>query len=143
MQMAIIKKDLRHITSNKRMFSALLIVPVIMTVIIPSIFVLTIGSFVMPSISWLIMMLLVSPAVSVIAIALIVRDSAKAQTSEESQQRSVFLILPIALLLVSQFTGILMVNTLMLLGIGVVLAVIALLMLKGSSGNFQYETLLR
>jgi len=258
MQMAIIKKDLQNITSNKRMFSALLIVPIVMSVFLPTIFVLTIafspvdsqdfkqladllgpniptgnlqelvidllfnsilplffliipimassimaatafvgekekstletllycplplkkifnakimasfilgigvsllsfiimtivveielrftmGSFVIPGISWLAMMLLVAPAISLIAIALIVRGSAKAQTSEESQQRSVFLLLPIMLLVVSQFTGIMMINALMFLGIGVVLAIVALLMLKSSYGNFQYETLL-
>ena len=36
---AIIKKDIRGITSNRRLFSALWIVPLALTVILPSIFV--------------------------------------------------------------------------------------------------------
>lgn len=37
---AIIKKDIRGITANKRMFSVLLIVPIVLTVFIPTIFIL-------------------------------------------------------------------------------------------------------
>ena len=36
---AIIKKDFRGITANKRLFSAILIVPLILTIFLPSIFV--------------------------------------------------------------------------------------------------------
>lgn len=35
---AIIKKDLKNILSDKRMFSAILMVPLIMTVVLPAIF---------------------------------------------------------------------------------------------------------
>ena len=36
---AIIKKDLGGITSNKRMFYTLLIVPIVMTVVLPTVFI--------------------------------------------------------------------------------------------------------
>jgi len=259
MQTALIKKDLRSITSNKRMFSVLLIVPLVMVVMLPSIFILAIlfdpsgasdlepmlellpngaqsgnvtqaiiglvlnsilpvffliipimaasvmaassfvgekekrtletllycplslreifiakvlasfllsmlvslisflvmilvveveiiivtGGMVLPGISWLILMLLVSPALSLIAITLIVRGSAKAQTMEESQQRSVFLILPVILLAVGQFTGIMLVNVWILLALGIILAAVALLSMRGSFTRFDYETLLK
>ena len=39
---AIIKKDFRIVTSNRRLFSALLIVPLVLTIVLPSIFVITI-----------------------------------------------------------------------------------------------------
>lgn len=39
---AIIKKDFRGVASNRRLFSALLIVPLVLTIILPSIFILTI-----------------------------------------------------------------------------------------------------
>lgn len=42
MQTAIIKKDYRNVISNKRFFSVLLIVPLVLTVIVPSIFILSI-----------------------------------------------------------------------------------------------------
>lgn len=40
MMLPIIKKDLRGITANRRLFSSILIVPLVLTVILPSIFVL-------------------------------------------------------------------------------------------------------
>ena len=39
---AIIKKDFRGVTANRRLFSAILIVPIILTIVLPSIFVITI-----------------------------------------------------------------------------------------------------
>lgn len=39
---AIIKKDFRGVTGNRRLFSALLIVPLILTIIMPSIFIISI-----------------------------------------------------------------------------------------------------
>ena len=102
-----------------------------------------VGKFIIPDISWLVIMLLVAPAVSFIAITLIVRGSAKAQTMEDSQQRSVFLILPILLLIVGQFTGVFLLNAWIMLGIGIVLAVVALLLVRVSSIGFTYEKLLK
>lgn len=104
---------------------------------------LTTGSLLIPDISWLFVMLLISPAISLIAIVLIVRGSAKAQTMEEAQQRSVFLVLPIILLLAGQFTGIVLIGKWLLLGLGIVLMGIALLMMHGSVGKFNYETVLK
>lgn len=259
MQTALIRKDIHSITSNKRLFPVLVIVPLIMTVLIPSIFLLTIvlspvgvddfqsmvallpesmqqgdikkmvislmlnniiplffllipimaasvmaassfvgekekqtletllycpmtlrqifqakilasfllsmsvsllsflvmtivvelelwflmGTLILPSINWLIMIVLVSPGASMIAITLIVQGSAKAQTIEESQQRSVFLILPVFLLVVGQFSGLLLINVWILLGLGVILAALALLLLKRSFRGFHYELLLK
>ncbi len=39
-QFTLIKKDIRSITSNKQIFAVLLIVPLVLTVVLPSIFVL-------------------------------------------------------------------------------------------------------
>ena len=39
---AIIKKDFRGVVNNRRLFSALLIVPLVLTIILPSIFVIAI-----------------------------------------------------------------------------------------------------
>lgn len=258
-QITLIKKDLRSITSNKRMFSVLLIVPLVLTLLIPSIFVFTIvyapsdmeelsrmldlfpsgaqlgdptlrmlsiilnnalpvffllipimaasvmaassfvgekekrtletllycplslkqlfsakifasfllsmmvsflsffammlvleaeiwftlGTWILPDISWLILMLLVSPAISLIAITLIVRGSAKAQTMEESQQRSVFLILPIILLAAGQFSGFMLISPWFLLGLGALFAAAAYFTMKSAYKKFHYEALLK
>ena len=87
---------------------------------------LTTGNMLLLDISWLVTMLVVSPAVSLLAITLIVSGSAKAQTMEESQQRAVFLILPLLLLIAGQFTGVILVSTWVLLGVGAVFTILAL-----------------
>ena len=104
---------------------------------------LTTGNFLLPDIIWLITMLLIAPAISLIAITLIVRGSAKAQTMEESQQRSMFMIFPILLLIVGQFTGLILINVWLLLGLGVFLAIIAFLLIQGSVRKSNYELLLK
>ena len=101
------------------------------------------GSVIMPDISWLIVMLLIAPAISLVAIALTVRGSAKAQTVEEAQQRAVFLIFPILALIIGQFTGVILVNSGLLLAAGIVLALLAFLLMRGAAGKFTYEKLLK
>jgi ABC-type Na+ efflux pump permease subunit len=104
---------------------------------------ITLGTLIIPALNWLVMMCLASPALSLIAIALIVRGSAKAQSIEDAQQRSIFLLIPIMLLIANQFMGIMVAGLWIFFGIGVVFALIAFALLKSSYGNFQYETLLR
>ena len=101
------------------------------------------GNVLMPDISWLIILLLIAPAVSLVAIAVTVRGSAKAQTIEEAQQRAVFLIFPILALVIGQFTGVILVNPGLLLGLGIILAGIDVLLMRGAAGKFTYEKLLK
>ena len=115
---------------------------IIMTLVVEIELVLTTGAMVLPNIGWLVVMLIIAPAISMLAITIIVRGSAKAQSFEESQQRSVFLILPIILLAAGHFTGILLIGLWLLLAIGIVLAAIAFWAFRGAFGKFKYETLL-
>ena len=101
------------------------------------------GNVLMPDISWLIILLFIAPAVSIVAIAVTVRGSAKAQTMEEAQQLAVFLIFPILALVIGQFTGVILVNSGLLLGVGIILAVFDVLLMKGAAGKFTYEKLLK
>ena len=101
------------------------------------------GNLIIPSISWLIIMLLIAPSFSLVAIAVTVRSSAKAKTIEEAQQRAVFLIFPILALVIGQFTGILLINLWLLLGLGAVLVVLDVLLMRGAAVNFTYEKLLK
>ena len=101
------------------------------------------GNVLMPDISWIIIMLFIAPAVSIVAIAVTVRGSAKAQTMEEAQQRAVFLIFPILALVIGQFTGVILVNSGLLLGLGVVLALFAVVLMRGTAREFTYEKLLK
>jgi len=95
------------------------------------------------NINWIIILLLVSPAAAIISINLIVRNSAKAQSSEEAQQSSLFLVLPVVLLVVGQFTGIMMISGKLFLLIAAILVIIAALTFKSSFRKFNYEALLR
>ena len=101
------------------------------------------GSVIIPESSWIIVMLLVSPAISLVAIAITVRGSAKALTIEEAQQRAVFLIFPIIALVIGQFTGVILVNAWLLLVLGIILATLAALLMRGAEGKFTYEKLLK
>ena len=101
------------------------------------------GNVLMPDISWLIILLFIAPAVSIVAIAVTVRGSAQAQTMEEAQQLAVFLIFPILALVIGQFTGVILVNSGLLLGLGIILAVFDVLLMKGAAGKFTYEKLLK
>lgn len=104
---------------------------------------LTSGKLLLPNISWFIILLLVAPSISLIAITLIVKGSAKAQSVEESQQGAVFLILPIILLIVGQFTGVLLISTWILFLLGIFCALLAYILLKKAMGKFHYEILLK
>ena len=101
------------------------------------------GDLLLPAASWLAIMLLIAPAISMAAIAVTVRSSAKARTIEEAQQRAVFLIFPILALLIGQFTGIILISAGLLWAVGIVLAVLAILLVRGAAGNFTYEKLLK
>lgn len=141
--------------SLKQIFRAKILAPFIMSMLISVLsfllmflvtqveIVLTTGSLLLPDASWLVVMLLLSPAVSLISITLIVRGSAKAQSTEESQQRSALLVLPIVLLIAGQFSGLVWINIWVLLGMGILCAAIALVLMNSSFRKLSYETLLK
>ena len=101
------------------------------------------GGFVLPDIKWIFILFMVAPAISLKAITLIVRMSAKAQSVEDAQQGAVFLLIPVLLLLIGQFTGILLISSWLLLSIGILCAFAAVILLNKSMSHFQYETLLK
>jgi len=104
---------------------------------------LTTGSMIIPGLSWLFTLLVVAPAVTLLAITLIVTGSAKAKSFEDAQQRALFLILPLILIIVGQFTGIILINEWYLLIAGAIFGLIAFLMMQKSMRNISYEKLLR
>jgi ABC-type Na+ efflux pump permease subunit len=116
---------------------------IVMLLVTETLFFVLTESFIMPNINWIIIMLLVSPAAAIISINLIVRSSAKAQSSEEAQQSSLFLVLPVILLVTGQFTGIMMIGAKLFLLIAVIMAIIAALTLRSSFKKFNYEALLQ
>jgi len=104
---------------------------------------LVIGNMILPGLSWLFTMLVVSPAVSLLSITFIVMISTKAKSMEEAQQRSVFLIIPILVLIIGQFSGIMIISAWYLLVIGAMFGILAYIMMKKSTKNLSYEKLLK
>jgi len=94
-------------------------------------------------INWSIILLLLTPSISLLSITLIVNGSAKSQSVEEAQQRSVFLIIPLILLLIGQFSGILLVNAFLLIILAFLFFILAMISMHASSKKFNYETLLK
>lgn len=115
---------------------------VMLLVVETEIMVLT-GEIVLPNVIWLIVMFLVAPSISLAGIAITVRGSAKAQTIEEAQQQAVFLIFPLLALIVGQFGGVMLVNSWLLLGVGVVLVVFDVLLMRRVADKFTSENLLK
>jgi len=115
---------------------------ILMIIVVTTGVFLTLGNIIIPGISWLFTILVVSPAVSLLSIVIIVRGSAKSKTMEESQQRAIYLIMPLLLLIIGQFTGIILINAWYLLVTGAILAVIAWLLMRKSMNKFTYESLL-
>ncbi|MBO1307938.1 ABC transporter permease [Enterococcus sp. 669A] len=101
------------------------------------------GALLSVELSWLFVLVLLVPAITLISITLIVKGSAKAQTMEESQQKSAFLILPLIVFMIGQFTGLFLINTWVVLIFGLVLAGAAIALLHGSMRSFTYEMLLK
>lgn len=81
---AIIKKNFRGVASNCRLFSALLIVPLVLTIVLPSIF--------------------------VIAIHFVPDDPDVVKLLSLLPEAAVFLIIPLILLIAGQFTGVLLIS---------------------------------
>lgn len=94
-------------------------------------------------INWIILLLLVGPSVSLVSITLIVNGSAKSQSVEESQQRAAFLVLPIILLLIGQFTGVVFINAGLLIILAFVFSSIAVFLMRRAAKKFTYELLLK
>jgi len=116
---------------------------VLMNVVVMGLVWLLLGEWLIPGIVWLVVIGLVAPAFSFIGIIFQVRVSAKAKSSEEAYQRSAILILPLVLMIVSQFTGILLISTWMFLVLGIVLAMLAWGLMRAAFSKFTYEELLK
>jgi len=104
---------------------------------------ITLGEILVPSLAWIAILGLVAPSFAFIGIVYQVRLSAKAKNSQEAFQQAGVLVMPLVMLIVSQSTGILMVNTWILLAVGLGLASIAWLLLKVAFRKFTYEALLK
>jgi len=98
-------------------------------------------SLVFPNFKWLVLIFWVSPAVTILAIYFMVLVSTKANTFQDAQQMSVFIILPIIFLMVGQATGLFILNEMILFLVGAALFIIDYFLMKKSAAQFIPEKL--
>jgi len=115
---------------------------VVMVVFVAILVWFLLGVIFIPDLVWVVVLFLVAPAFSFLGIIIQVRISAKAKSSEEAYQRGGVLVLPLILLMVSQFAGFIMISTWMFAVLGVILAVIGWLLMRVAFRKFTYEELL-
>ena len=116
---------------------------VMMMVLVTGLVWVLLGELFIPGWIWLVILGIVGPAFAFLGIIIQVRVSAKAQKSEDAYQRGAVLVLPLVLLMISQFTGILLISAWMFAILGVILAGLAWVLIKTAFRKFTYEELLK
>jgi len=101
------------------------------------------GQLMLPGINWYLIVFVMAPVISLLAVTITCKISVKAQTMEEAFQKAGLLVIPIILFAASQFTGLMIIGTWVLLGVAVVIGVIAYILMQSALRNFKYETLLK
>ena len=99
------------------------------------------GRIFVPTQLWGVMILWVAPAVATLGLAVMVRVSARTHTAQEANQLGGAVILPLIFLAVGQSTGLLLVSLPVAFGIGAVIWIIALLLLRGGVRRFTRDAL--
>lgn len=95
-----------------------------------------------PNVKWIILILWLTPAVTLLGISFMVFVSAKANTFQEAQQMSAFIIIPVILLLVGQMTGLFILNNATLLVIGAAIYILDYFLIKNATRRFVPEKLI-
>lgn len=93
--------------------------------------------------NWVVLVLLLAPAVTVFGVIFMVMISGRSKSYMESFQTSGYIVLPVVLLFVGQFTGIFQLNALILLVISIVVFLLDLGLLLLASRSFTPEKLLK
>ncbi len=94
-----------------------------------------------PTRLWLVMIFWVAPAVATFGLAVMVRISARARTSQEANQLGGAVILPLIFLAVGQSSGLLLVPLPVAAGVGGLIWLIALLLVRGGAKRFTRDQL--
>jgi ABC-type transport system involved in multi-copper enzyme maturation permease subunit len=136
-------------TSDRELFVAKTLAPLLMSVIVSLLaFALysvvvnllaapVIGSFFFPNMMWLVLVFWVAPAAAGLGISVMVIVSARTATFQGAYQTGSMLVLPVVLLLIGQFTGILILSPALATGIGTVLWALVLVLIRFGSRSFQ------
>jgi hypothetical protein len=98
-----------------------------------------VGRLYFPTLNWWVLMLLVVPAVSVFVTACVVWVSARVGSYQSANSIAGFAILPLALLVVGQATGVMLLGPQLFAVIGVVLVILDVLMMRWIIATFDRE----
>lgn len=93
--------------------------------------------------NWLVLVLLVAPAVTVFGVIFMVLVSGRSKSYMESFQTSSYIILPIVLLFVGQFTGLFQLNAMVFLMIALGVIVVDFILWVVAARSFTPEKLLK
>ncbi len=94
-----------------------------------------------PTALWGVMILWVAPAVATLGLGVMVRVSARAQTTQEANQLGGAVILPLIFLAVGQSSGLLLVPLEVAMAIGGVIWAIAIVLVRGGAKRFTRDQL--
>ena len=100
-------------------------------------------NFFFPNFKWAVLILWVSPAVAILAILIMIVASAKSKNFQEAQQRVVFIILPVILLIIGQVSGLFALNTLLLAILGLAIFLLNYILLTAAANSFVPEKLIK
>jgi hypothetical protein len=95
-----------------------------------------------PNVPWAVLVLWVAPAASGLGVALVVAVSARVKTFHEATQVASIVVLPIVGLVVAQFAGLVLFDTLLLVLLGGMLWLLTLLLLRVAHRSFTRDRLL-
>ncbi len=93
--------------------------------------------------NWLVLVLLLAPAITVFGVIFMVIFSGRSKSYMESFQTSSYIVLPLVLLFIGQFTGLFQLNALILLIFSAVVLLLDIVLLAFGSRSFTPEKLLR
>jgi ABC-type Na+ efflux pump permease subunit len=93
--------------------------------------------------NWLVLVLLLAPAITVFGVIFMVIFSGRSKSYMEAFQTSSYIILPLVLLFVGQFTGLFQLNALILLILSAVIILLDIVLLIFGSRTFTPEKLLK
>lgn len=93
--------------------------------------------------NWLVLVLFLAPGITVFGVVFMVLVSGKSKSYMESFQTSGYIVLPLVLLFVGQFTGLFQLNALILLIIAVILLAVDLFLGLIAARSFTPEKLLK
>lgn len=97
------------------------------------------GRLLLPTAEWAALIVVVAPAVAALGLGIMVRVSARAGTTQEANQLGGAVIMPIILATVGQASGVLVLGVGWVLGVGAVVWLLALWLIRGGMRRFTRD----